>query len=213
MNILAIGNQAQTEEIIQKFGANHKVVSTTTESDELFNDADVIFDFNNTGVTNEYLKNCNKPVFVNTVFTTLKYFLSNNDPSVSSSVFGFCGLYSFVNRDVLEVSVVNSESESTLKSICEQLGTDYAVVKDQVGFATPRVIGMIINEAYITAKEGTASREDIDLAMKLGTNYPFGPFEWAKRIGIQEVIKLMDALYASTNDERYKVCDSLRHAI
>ena len=69
------------------------------------------------------------------------------------------------------------------------------------------------NEAYITAEEGTASREDIDLAMKLGTNYPFGPFEWAKRIGIANVLKLMDALYASTNDERYKACDSLRHAI
>lgn len=213
MNILAIGNQAQSDEINQKFGVNHKVISATTISDELLNDADVILDFNNAGASSEYLKKTSKPVFVNTVFTMLKSFLSNNGIGVSNSVFGFCGLPSFINREALEVSVMNQESESALKSICEKLGTDYAVVKDQVGFATPRVIGMIINEAYITAEEGTASREDIDLAMKLGTNYPFGPFEWAKRIGIAEVLKLMDALYTSTNDERYKACDSLRHAI
>jgi 3-hydroxybutyryl-CoA dehydrogenase len=69
---------------------------------------------------------------------------------------------------------------------------------------------MIINEAYYTSEEGTALREDIDLAMKLGTNYPYGPFEWAKRIGTNQVIKLLDRVYNKTNDERYKICTLLR---
>jgi 3-hydroxybutyryl-CoA dehydrogenase len=111
------------------------------------------------------------------------------------------------------VCVSKKESESNVQLICAQLGTDYALVKDQAGFATPRVISMIINEAYLTAEEGTATIADIDLAMKLGTNYPFGPFEWARRIGIADVIKLMDALYAATDDVRYKACNSLRHAV
>lgn len=212
MNILTIGNSAQIEEITKKFGEAHEIIGATAVNDEMLRAADVIFDFNNPGADFSLYKNLKKPVFINTVFTTLQNLLVQNQLQSADSIFGFCGLHTFVNRDVLEVSISNRNSESDLKSICSQLGTDYAIIKDQIGFATPRVISMIINEAYITAEEGTASVADIDLAMKLGTNYPFGPFEWAKRIGLGEVIKLMDALYTSANDERYKACNSLRHA-
>lgn len=212
MKILTIGNSGQIEEIINKFGGAHEIIGASIANNEMLHKADVIFDFNNAGADASIYKDLKKPVFVNTIFTTLQDFLVQNHLEPADSIFGFCGLHTFVNRDVLEVSVMNSNRESNLQSICSQLGTVYVIVKDQVGFATPRVIGMIINEAYITAEEGTASVADIDLGMKLGTNYPFGPFEWAKRIGIAEVIKLMDTLYAATSDERYKACNSLRHA-
>jgi 3-hydroxybutyryl-CoA dehydrogenase len=68
---------------------------------------------------------------------------------------------------------------------------------------------MIINEAYFAIQENIASRSDIDLAMKLGTNYPFGPFEWCEKIGIKNVYELLIAVYDSTRDERYKVCELL----
>ena len=68
---------------------------------------------------------------------------------------------------------------------------------------------MIINEAYFAIQENIASRGDIDLAMKLGTNYPFGPFEWCEKIGIKNVYDLLNAVYESTKDERYKVCELL----
>jgi 3-hydroxybutyryl-CoA dehydrogenase len=69
---------------------------------------------------------------------------------------------------------------------------------------------MIINEAYYTVQEGTASREDIDLAMKLGTNYPYGPFEWCQRIGIKYIFELLTAVYEDTKDERYRICPLLK---
>ena len=69
---------------------------------------------------------------------------------------------------------------------------------------------MIINEAYYTVEEGTATREDVDMAMKLGTNYPFGPFEWCERIGSKNVCGLLDAVYEDTKDERYSICRLLR---
>ena len=50
---------------------------------------------------------------------------------------------------------------------------------------------MIINEAYYTVQEGTASREDIDLGMKLGTNYPMGPFEWSQAWGLNNIYELL----------------------
>ena len=75
---------------------------------------------------------------------------------------------------------------------------------------TPRIIFMIINEAYYTVQEGTATREDIDQGMKLGTNYPFGPFEWAEKIGLDNVYETLEAIYEDTKEERYKICPLLK---
>ena len=53
---------------------------------------------------------------------------------------------------------------------------------------------MIINEAFIALREGVSTKEEINTAMKLGTNYPYGPFEWAGKIGIERVNALLDKL-------------------
>ncbi len=90
-----------------------------------------------------------------------------------------------------------------------ELGWEYESVKASAGLVTPRTVAMIINEAYFTAEEGTASREDIDVSMKLGTNYPFGPFEWCSRIGIRNVYEVLRAVHAETGNERYRASASL----
>ena len=54
---------------------------------------------------------------------------------------------------------------------------------------------MIINEAYFALEEGVSTKEEIDTAMKLGTNYPYGPFEWAKKIGLKNIFQLLDKLH------------------
>ena len=69
---------------------------------------------------------------------------------------------------------------------------------------------MIINEAYYTVQEGTATREDIDLGMKLGTAYPMGPFEWCEKVGVKNVYETLDAIYEDTHDERYKICPLMK---
>jgi 3-hydroxybutyryl-CoA dehydrogenase len=91
-----------------------------------------------------------------------------------------------------------------------QLNWNYKIVEDRVGMVTPRIIFMIINEACYTLQEGTASMQDIDISMKLGTNYPMGPFEWANKIGINHVYQTLENLYQDTHDERYKVCPLLK---
>ncbi|MDX5437551.1 MAG: 3-hydroxyacyl-CoA dehydrogenase family protein, partial [Pontibacter sp.] len=75
---------------------------------------------------------------------------------------------------------------------------------------TPRMICMIINEACYTLQEQTASIPDIDQGMKLGTNYPKGPFEWANQIGVQNVYRVLQAVYEDTKEERYKICPLLK---
>jgi 3-hydroxybutyryl-CoA dehydrogenase len=83
-------------------------------------------------------------------------------------------------------------------------------VNSRVGLITPRVVCMIINEAFYTVQEGTATEGDIDQAMKLGTNYPMGPFEWCDKIGLADVYETLEALYQDTHDERYKICSLLK---
>ena len=54
------------------------------------------------------------------------------------------------------------------------------------------------------------TREDIDKAMKLGTNYPHGPFEWCERIGVKHVYEVLEAVYEDTKDERYMISPLLK---
>jgi 3-hydroxybutyryl-CoA dehydrogenase len=66
---------------------------------------------------------------------------------------------------------------------------------------------MIINEAYFTVGEEVSSKREIDIAMKLGTNYPLGPFEWADKIGLSNIYKLL--LKLSSIGTRYTIAPLL----
>jgi 3-hydroxybutyryl-CoA dehydrogenase len=103
----------------------------------------------------------------------------------------------------LETALSATGDAEKFDELMKALGWDYQLVKAATGMVTPRVVSMIINEAYFTAAEGTASREDIDTSMKLGTNYPFGPFEWSKKIGLRNVYEILQAVYQETGNERY----------
>ena len=128
----------------------------------------------------------------------------------TTPVYGFCGLPTLLNRTLLEVSMVLGGNEAPLRAVCEQLGTDYRLVADRVGLATPRVLAMLVNEACYTLQEGTATATDIDRAMQLGTNYPRGPLAWGDALGAARVVAVLDALWADTHDGRYRVCPLLR---
>ncbi|MCC2545776.1 3-hydroxyacyl-CoA dehydrogenase [Hymenobacter sp. BT175] len=150
-----------------------------------------------------------QPLFYDTSRRSLAQLLSNEEPPLGP-VFGLCVLPTLLDRSLLEISLHNPADAPELASLCAALGSDYRVVADRVGLVTPRVIGMIINEACFTLQEGTASIRDIDLGMQLGTNYPRGPFAWANAIGVARVYETLAAVYEDTRDERYKVCPLLK---
>ena len=213
MKILVIGHDRHLEECRQKLGeheyAHH---SGHGELETVLNDQDLVFDFLIDTQPQSFGMYVGKKVtaFLSTVKITLMELAKKADGPMACTVFGFNGFPTMFNRQVLEVSLLKSEDDVLLKKICQDLKTDYLVVDDRVAMVTPRVICMIINEAYYTVQEGTAIREDIDLAMKLGTNYPFGPFEWCELIGLNHVYELLEALYHDTKDERYKVSALMR---
>lgn len=126
------------------------------------------------------------------------------------NVYGCNWLPGFIGMPRLEVAVTPSADRAKLDVLMQQLGWVYETVAAAPGLVTPRVVCMIINEAYFTAAEGTATRDDIDISMKLGTNYPFGPFEWSRKIGIRHVYEVLQAVYAFTGNERYVACPLLQ---
>jgi 3-hydroxybutyryl-CoA dehydrogenase len=122
------------------------------------------------------------PIFINSVIHTLT--------GIHSAFIRINGWPGFLESPLLEASA-NEDSIEKAKRI---FGEQMIFVKDVPGFVTPRIISMIINEAYYTFGAGTSSREEIDTAMKLGTGYPMGPFEWSEKIGLFRVGALLTAL-------------------
>ena len=66
-----------------------------------------------------------------------------------------------------------------------------------------------ITEAVAKLKETSKTKfnESIDIAMKLGTNYPYGPFEWSKKIGLKNITALLNELFIT--EKRYQPADLL----
>jgi len=85
-------------------------------------------------------------------------------------------------------------------------------VGDAPGLVLGRILAQLVNEAHFTLGAGIASREDIDTAMRLGFNYPRGPFEWCDAIGAARVVGILDALHRELGEERYRVAPALRRA-
>lgn len=100
-------------------------------------------------------------------------------------------------------------------SIIENLSKDLEIKLEKINhidsaFIYPRVVSMIINEAYFAKDEQLSKDEDIDTAMKFGVNYPLGPFEWAKKIGTEKIISLLEELNYFFPTGRYQISSSLR---
>ena len=84
---------------------------------------------------------------------------------------------------------------------------------DVPGLVVARTLAMLINEAADAVLQGVCTPEGADAAMKLGVNYPAGPFEWLAAWRASEVVALLDALDAHHRGERYRVSPWLRRQV
>lgn len=214
MNILIVGSAENYNEASNRLKDHklHHVEDLSAIDEDLFFSIELVFDF----ISHEtpeslsfYEQNPELIVFLNSVMSTFSEIMLYADP-VKNQVYGFNGLPTFFDRPILECTVPTGGKKQSLKEVMNKLGWDFEVVEDRVAMATPRIICMIINEAFYTVQEGTASKEDIDQGMKLGTNYPFGPFEWSDKIGIENVFEILNNIYEDTREERYKICPLLK---
>ncbi len=216
MKIFARGEKIRTDELQNRLsGLNCEwlVVDELHTIPNQIESFDILFDLNFDEQQNNlasYAGLKGKPVIVSAAKKSLARQQNEYGKPVDCVLIGINALPTFINRNLAEVSVLHEEDATKLQTLFAQLDWPYKLVSDRVGFVTPRIIMMIMNEACYTVQEGTASMKDIDISMKLGTNYPFGPFEWANRIGVKHVYETLDAVYADTHDERYKICPLLK---
>lgn len=213
MKIFVTGQPRRLSELKAKLGDVHEVFSRPDDAGQfperqILEKFDLLFDLNFDDDDSRlplYGLLFQKPVIVSAVKKTLKRMHEESTGAVQCHLIGINALPTFINRPKVEVSFAKNEAVKVWDAMANKLGWEYLSVKDETGMVTPRVIAMIINEACFTLEEQTASMDDIDLAMKLGTNYPYGPFEWCDRIGIKDVYETLSAIAAETGDTRYRI--------
>jgi 3-hydroxybutyryl-CoA dehydrogenase len=93
------------------------------------------------------------------------------------------------------------------------LGKTVVSSKDTPGFVTTRGLAVLGNEAVWMLYEGTATKEDIDTAYKLGFHHPMGPFELLDLVGLDTMLSILDVLWDGFHDPKYRVCPLLRSMV
>ncbi len=112
--------------------------------------------------------------------------------------------------EVIRGSETSDATIALVKDLCAKLGKEPVEVKESPGFVVNRLLVPMMNEAFNLLLEGAASAEDIDKAMKLGTNMPMGPFELADYTGLDVGLDVMEVLYRETGDPKFRPSPLLR---
>ena len=212
MHIVAIGDAVKFEELRQKVSMHDGLSLSDMERGSAIPQCDMVIDLDldDSPEDIEAHLDHNKPVLISGLKIQLAELLA--DPKLTglkSRVSSGNLLRTFIDRPTWELASLEPEGNTAIGAL-RKTGMQFRVVKDRVGMVSARIVLMIINEACYTLQEGTAGKSEIDSAMKLGTNYPKGPFEWANAIGIKDVYEVLDALYRDTREERYKICPLLK---
>ncbi|MEV6022888.1 3-hydroxyacyl-CoA dehydrogenase [Streptomyces sp. NPDC052036] len=116
----------------------------------------------------------------------------------------------------IALSASQDTSQRTLSEavgLFQALGKDVSVLGDVPGMIVARTVARIVDLAHDAVAKGVATEEDIDTAMRLGVNYPLGPFEWSRRLGRGWAYDLLDDLHMRDPSGRYAPSLALyRHA-
>jgi 3-hydroxybutyryl-CoA dehydrogenase len=125
---------------------------------------------------------------------------------------GFDGLF-FANGGLATLvpsPILHPQCRIRVDQFFRSLGRLPIWITDGPGLVLPRLVAMLANEAAFSLLDGIANADTIDLAMRLGGNYPHGPLAWAKLIGYTQIVAVLDHLFSEYHEERYRACILLR---
>ncbi|MDR1359979.1 MAG: 3-hydroxybutyryl-CoA dehydrogenase [Deltaproteobacteria bacterium] len=107
--------------------------------------------------------------------------------------------------EVIRGVATSEETYTATMALARALGKTPVTVTEAPGFVVNRILVPLVNEGAVVLSEGTATAEDIDIAMKLGANHPMGPLALGDLIGLDVCKAIMDVLYKETGDPKYRV--------
>ena len=198
MRLVILANQQQKEELTSAgFNDDCKIVwinssnefSSHPDADAIL---DLLFEENNNDVS--HLKSfLQKTVIINAVTKTIS--------EIGLPLIRINAWPGFLKRNIAEVACASGSNKKDVENILTSLNKKTEWTPDIKGFISARVVSMIINEAWFALEEKVSTKEEIDIAMKLGTNYPYGPFEWGRKIGLKNIAGLLNEL--SLTEKRY----------
>jgi 3-hydroxybutyryl-CoA dehydrogenase len=115
--------------------------------------------------------------------------------------------------ELIRGAATSEETYQTTRALAERMGKTTVVSRDFPGFIVNRILIPMLNEACYALMEGLGSAEDIDTAMKLGTNQPMGPLTLADFIGLDTVLYIAEVLHKGLGDDKYRPCPLLRQYV
>jgi len=127
-----------------------------------------------------------QPIFVNA--------LASAKNALPENCIRMNGWEGFLQRKTWELGNDHPSYRAKAQLVLETMQQEFVWVPNEPGLVAARVLAMIINEAFFALGDGVSTKIDMDTAMKLGTNYPFGPFEWANKIGLNKIVALLQSL-------------------
>ncbi len=108
-------------------------------------------------------------------------------------------------------AVTQDSVDSFVATLAAQ-GMKATLLPDWPGLVVMRTIAMLANEGFEAVMQGVAAEADVDTAMRFGVNYPRGPIEWARDIGLGRILHVLDTIRLLTGDPRYRASLALRLA-
>jgi 3-hydroxybutyryl-CoA dehydrogenase len=114
--------------------------------------------------------------------------------------------------EVIRGLPTSDETTQATVALAQRLGKTVAFSRDFPGFIVNRILLPMLNEAMTALMEGVGTPEDIDTAMKLGTNQPMGPLALADLIGLDTCLAIMEVLHRGHGD-KYRPCPLLRQYV
>jgi 3-hydroxybutyryl-CoA dehydrogenase len=115
--------------------------------------------------------------------------------------------------EIIQTLVTSDETVTSVREFAEACGKSPVLVKDRAGFIVNALLFPYLNNAVRMLENGTASRDDIDAAMKGGANFPMGPFALLDLVGLDTSLSILDALYDEFRDPNYAAAPLLRRMV
>lgn len=224
MTVLIVGNPPFSTELETLCRAGGQTVTRLDPVDFIQNGADdpatVVIEVCHTRIKSEVLQAIGQVIAPETLILSSALTISATQAAAwvanPNRLVGFGILPPLSAKNQIEVTRALQTSQASWQQALDfwqALGQTSVEVADGPGLVRARVVCCVINEAVTAVQEDVATPADIDLAMKLGTNYPHGPLAWADLLGLDTVLGVMNGLYQEWAEDRYRPAPLLKRMV